>query len=144
MTGRIFTSDHKVYDLPALLSWNVAHTGGVPCDSYTVKFLYGKEMAATLRLAAGFMGVENGQIVARGIVDEYTVELGSEGIVATITGRGAAARLLDESWLPGHSRQYREAYHPAYRVLRGEEARRNATERAASAEQSIPVPRARR
>lgn len=56
----------------------------------------------------------------------------------------AAARLLDESWLPGHSRQYREAYHPAYRVLRGEEARRNATERAASAEQSIPVPRALR
>ena len=79
MTGRIFTSDHKVYDLPALLSWNVVHTGGVPCDSYTVKFLYDKEMAAILRLASGFMGIENGQIVARGIVDEYTVELGRKG-----------------------------------------------------------------
>ena len=75
MTGRIFTSDHKVYDLPALLSWNVVHTGGVPCDSYTVRFLYEKEMAPVLRLAAGFMGIENGQIVARGIVDEYTVEM---------------------------------------------------------------------
>ena len=100
MTGRIFTSDHKVYDLPALLSWNVVHTGGVPCDSYTVKFLYDKEMAAILRLASGFMGIENGQIVARGIVDEYTVELGREGIVATITGRGAAARLLDNESRP--------------------------------------------
>ena len=31
--------------------------------------------------------------------------------------RAAAARALDEQWLPGHSEQYREAYHPAYRVL---------------------------
>lgn len=100
MTGRIFTSDHKVYDLPALLSWTVVHTGGVPCDSYTVKFLYDREMAPVLRLAAGFMGIENGQIVARGIVDEYTVELGSEGVLATITGRGAAARLLDNESRP--------------------------------------------
>ena len=29
----------------------------------------------------------------------------------------AAAKILDENWLPGHSQQYREAYHPAYRVL---------------------------
>ena len=46
MTGRIFTSDHHVYDLPALLEWNVVHTGTVPCDSYSVTFLYQKEMAA--------------------------------------------------------------------------------------------------
>lgn len=100
MTGRIFTSDHRVYDLPVLLSWNVVHTGGVPCDSYTVTFLYEKEMASVLRLAAGFMGLENGQIVARGIVDEYTVELGGDGVTATITGRGAAARLLDNESRP--------------------------------------------
>ena len=31
--------------------------------------------------------------------------------------RAAAAMALDEQWLPGHSEQYREAYHPAYRVL---------------------------
>lgn len=29
----------------------------------------------------------------------------------------AAEKILDESWLPAHSREYREAYHPAYRVL---------------------------
>jgi hypothetical protein len=29
----------------------------------------------------------------------------------------AAAKILDVNWLPGHSQQYREAYHPAYRVL---------------------------
>lgn len=29
----------------------------------------------------------------------------------------AAEKVLDDSWLPSHSAQYREAYHPAYRVL---------------------------
>ena len=100
MTGRIFTSDHKVYDLPPLLSWRVNLTGGVPCDSYSVTFLYRKEMAPVLRLAAGFLGMESGQIVSRGIVDEYTVDLGGNGITATITGRGAAARLLDNESRP--------------------------------------------
>ena len=100
MTGRIFTSDHRTYELPALLAWNVVHTGGVPCDSYSVKFLYEKEMAPVLARAAGFLGMENGQVVARGIVDEYTVELGSEGVLASITGRGAAARLLDNESRP--------------------------------------------
>lgn len=31
--------------------------------------------------------------------------------------RAAAEKVLDDSWLPSHSMQYREAYHPAYRVL---------------------------
>lgn len=36
--------------------------------------------------------------------------------------RVAAEKVLDENWVPSHSRQYREAYHPAYRVLRREMA----------------------
>ena len=100
MTGRIFTADHQIYDLPPLLSWTVTHTGGVPCDSYTVTFLYQAEMAAVLPLAAGFIGFENGQLVARGIVDDITVELDDGGVTATITGRGAAARLLDNESRP--------------------------------------------
>ena len=31
--------------------------------------------------------------------------------------KAAAEKVLDENWLPGHSEQYRETYHPAYRVL---------------------------
>jgi prophage tail gpP-like protein len=100
MTGRIFTSDHKIYELPALLEWNVTHTGGVPCDSYSVTFLYKADMAPILKLAASFVGWENGRVVARGIVDEYTVELGSGGLTATISGRGVAARLLDNESRP--------------------------------------------
>ena len=29
----------------------------------------------------------------------------------------AAAKVLDENWLPNHSEAYRNAYHPAYRVV---------------------------
>lgn len=31
--------------------------------------------------------------------------------------KAAAEKVLDESWLPSHSDQYRNAYHPAYRVV---------------------------
>ena len=31
--------------------------------------------------------------------------------------KAAAAKVLDERWLPRHSERYRAAYHPAYRVL---------------------------
>jgi len=100
MTGRLFTCDHKVYDLPPLLEWTVVHTGGVPCDSYSVTFLFDRKLMPYLEKAAGFMGIENGRIVSRGIVDEYTVELGENGMTATLSGRGAAARLLDNESRP--------------------------------------------
>lgn len=100
MTGRIFTSTHRVYDLPELLRWEVVHTGTVPCDSYSVTFLYDRSMAEALRLAAGFSAIHEGRTVLRAIVDEYTVELGAGGLTATVTGRGYAARLLDNESRP--------------------------------------------
>lgn len=50
MTGRIFTADHHVYDLPQPLAWTVTHTGSVPCDSYSMTVLYEADMAPVLRL----------------------------------------------------------------------------------------------
>ena len=94
------TSDHHVYELPTLLSWTVTHTGTVPCDSYTVTFLYQADMAPVLRLAAGLMFTWEGQTVLRGIVDEYSVNLSASGFTATIAGRGYAARLLDNESQP--------------------------------------------
>lgn len=100
MTGRIFTSDHHVYDLPELLAWNVTHTGTVPCDSYSATFVYQPDMGPALRQAAGFSAIADGVNMLRGIVDEYTVELGSNGLTATVSGRGYAARLLDNESRP--------------------------------------------
>lgn len=100
MTGQLITSDHKTYTLPSLLRWEIVYTGSVPCDSYSVTFLYDASMTEPLHLAAGFAAVEGGDIMLRGIVDEYTVELTAEGLTATVTGRGYAARLLDNESRP--------------------------------------------
>lgn len=100
MTGRIYTADHKMYELPPLLSWRVTHTGTVPCDSFSVTFLFREEMAPVLRGAAGFAALEQGQVMLRAVVDEYTVDLNAGGLTATVHGRGYAARLLDNESRP--------------------------------------------
>ena len=99
MTGYLI-SGHQVFQLPPLLKWRVLHTGTVPCDSYTVTFPYEPAMAETLHLAAGFTAWRDGQVMLRGIVDAYTVDLGAAGLTATVTGRGYAARLLDNESRP--------------------------------------------
>ena len=100
MTGRIFTCDHRVFDLPEPVAWTVVHTGTVPCDSYSMTVPYRPDMADTLRKAAGFAVIRDGETMLRGIVDEYTVDFGSGGLTATILGRGYAARLLDNESRP--------------------------------------------
>lgn len=100
MIGRIFTADHKVFDTPELLEWKVVLTGTVPCDSFSVTFLYRPDMAEILHMAAGFAAIENGETMLRGIVDEHTVELSTDGLTATVSGRGYAARLLDNESRP--------------------------------------------
>ena len=100
MKARIITCTHQVLELPALLEWNVVHTGGVPCDSFSVTFFYDASMKEPLHLAAGFTAYESGQVMLRGIVDEHEITLGSGGLTATVTGRGYAARLLDNESRP--------------------------------------------
>ena len=100
MTGRIMTSDHRTFDLPPLTSWTVTHTGTVPCDSYTVTCPYDGGMADVLRMTAGFLGLEGGRVMLRATVDEYAVELDEAGLRLTISGRGYAARLLDNESRP--------------------------------------------
>lgn len=100
MTGQVYTADHHVYELPALLAWNIVHTGTVPCDSFFVSFLYEKDMLPVLEKAAGFVALEGGRVMLRAVVDEYTVELGPAGLTAALNGRGYAARLLDNESRP--------------------------------------------
>ena len=100
MTGYIITADHRIWGLPVLLSWQITYTGSVPCDSFSVTFPYQPDMLEQLHLAAGFTAYENGQVMLRGIVDEHEVALGSDGLTATVSGRGYAARLLDNESRP--------------------------------------------
>lgn len=100
MTGKLYTADHQIFELPPLLSWRVTHTGTVPCDSFSVTFVYQKEMAQALKTAAGFVAEEEGAVILRAVVDEYTVDLDGNGLTATVSGRGYAARLLDNESRP--------------------------------------------
>lgn len=100
MTGRIITCDHRIFDLPPLTRWQVTYTGSVPCDSYSVTFPYQADMAEPLHLAAGFLAMDGDSVLLRAIVDEYTVDLSSGGLTATVNGRGYAARLLDNESRP--------------------------------------------
>lgn len=100
MIGRIITCTEVTYDLPVLLAWKLIRTGSVPCDSFTVSFLYTPDMAEALHLASGFLAIEDGTVLLRGIVDEYTVTIGESGRMAVLSGRGYAARLLDNESRP--------------------------------------------
>ena len=52
----------------------------MPCDSFTVTCVYDRTMAEPLHLAAGFLALdEDGEVLLRGIVDEYAVELTASG-----------------------------------------------------------------
>ena len=100
MTGRMITCDHRVFDLPPLLSWTVEYSGGIPCDCYQVRCPYDPEMAEPLHLAAGFLAMENGKVMLRGMVDEYEINQDGDGLTMTLSGRGYAARLLDNESRP--------------------------------------------
>lgn len=93
--GRITTCDHKVYALPPLLTWDVCYTGSVPCDSCTVTFPYTAEMEPGLRRAAGFTLLDGEIVLLRTTVDEYEIRQTEEGLSGLLSGRGYAARLLD-------------------------------------------------
>lgn len=100
MTGRIITCDHTVCDLPALLTWEVAYTGAVPCDSFSVTCLHTADLEPVLRRAAGFLLLDGSEVLLRAIVDEYEIRLSDQGMTALVAGRGYAARLLDNESRP--------------------------------------------
>jgi prophage tail gpP-like protein len=100
VTGKIITDDHKTYVLPPLLTWEILRTGSVPCDSFCVTCPLSAEMAATLRRAVSFSAWNGGALVLRGIVDECVLRTSGSGAAAELTGRGLAARLLDNESRP--------------------------------------------
>lgn len=73
MKGRIYTADHKIYELPPLLSWRITHTGTVPCDSFSVTFVYGPGGSAVyLRQDGGveiqgrYVNIKGGEVAVSG------------------------------------------------------------------------------
>lgn len=95
MRGRIVTCEHKTYDLPVLLTWDVTYTGSVPCDCFSVTCVYQPDMEPVLRLAQGFTLMDGENVLLRGFVDEFEIRESAGGRTALLAGRGYAGRLLD-------------------------------------------------
>lgn len=82
------------YRLPLLLEWSVTLTGGVPCDSFQLRCLYDKGMAAALD-KAWRVTLTQRDLSLRAVVDEYEIAQDSRGRTLFMSGRGLAALLLD-------------------------------------------------
>lgn len=95
MVGYLTSYTGETSELPALLSWDVSHGLGSPCDAFEISFLYDTAMLQTLSGAVRFRGEHEGTTVFSGVVDEFELEAGSGGMTATVRGRGLAALLLD-------------------------------------------------
>ncbi len=92
--------------LPTAVSWRFCYGTDTPCDSYEVKCLWEKGQERELSDACRFYAQWEGERVFTGVVDEYAVVCGREGLYLEISGRGMAALLLDNEAMPA---QYQRA-----------------------------------
>ncbi|MDO4813243.1 MAG: hypothetical protein Q3995_06995 [Eubacteriales bacterium] len=95
MKGFVTTCDGAVYQLPTLFAWRFSETGAEPCDSFSIRCSYDRNMAEVLRRAVRFTAKEDEKTAFCGVVDEYQMTCDERGLELEITGRGMAALLLD-------------------------------------------------
>lgn len=96
MTGYVTDAAGKRWRLPPLLRWELRRTGGIPCDSFCVSCAWDADtMPPVMEHAARFALRRGTALCLAGVIDEYSVELGTQGGVLTLSGRGLAALLLD-------------------------------------------------
>ena len=99
MTGYVFTAGGTSIQLPAPVSWTFQYTAGVPCDSFRLRCIWAGENAVRPSEWATFQALEGSEVKFTGVVDECETVQGSEGSYFEISGRGMAARLLDNEAL---------------------------------------------
>lgn len=99
MTGYVISAQGETTVLPAPLSWAFQYTSGVPCDSFQIRCLWEGTNTADPRQWCTFRAMEDGQVVFTGVVDECETVLSPQGAWIDVSGRGMAARLLDNEAL---------------------------------------------
>ena len=99
MTGYVFTAGGASTQLPAPVSWTFQYTAGVPCDSFQLRCIWEGENAVQPAEWATFQALEGSEVKFTGVVDECETVRTSEGSYFEVSGRGMAARLLDNEAL---------------------------------------------
>ena len=97
MTGYVAAMGGGMQALPPLLQWQIERTDGEPCGAFRVQFAFEPEMLAKLKLAARFYAEHEGRRVMTGVVDDVTVMMGKDGLLAELTGRSLAA-LMEKAY----------------------------------------------
>lgn len=86
--------------LPTAISWKFCYGTDTPCDSFEIKCLWEMGKEKELSTACRFYAEWEGQRVFTGVVDEFSVACGKDGLYLEVLGRGIAALLLDNEALP--------------------------------------------
>lgn len=95
MKANLFCSDGKTVTLSELTAWEFVRTDGDSADSFFLQAPLQADYGASLPRALRLTAWEGSRIVFCGLVDEVGLQAGPSGLLATVTGRGLAARLMD-------------------------------------------------
>ncbi len=87
-------------ELPTAVSWKFCYGTDTPCDSFFLRCLWERGQEKALSAACRFFAEWEGERVFTGVVDEYAVLCGKDGLYLELSGRGMAALLLDNEVLP--------------------------------------------
>ena len=99
MTGYVTTAQGVTTVLPTPVSWCFQYTSGVPCDSFRLRCIWDGDNQVKPEEWAMFQALKDGEVRFTGVVDECEILLGPEGAFFEVSGRGMAARLLDNEAL---------------------------------------------
>ena len=96
MTGRFYNANGDAWQIERFISFDICHGLSEPCDYFEVCFPYESSMLDKLSGAYRFVAAHGDDTVFRGVVDEYTISISTEGgSVVTVSGRSMAALLMD-------------------------------------------------
>lgn len=87
-------------ELPTVTGWRFCYGTDTPCDSFFLRCLWERGQERALSAACRFYAQWESQRVFTGVVDEYAVTCGKDGLYLELSGRGMAALLLDNEALP--------------------------------------------
>ena len=99
MTGYVTDARGAQWALPVPLAWRMEHTAGTPCDSFWLTCPWDGGQSAQPGDWVGFYAEHKGERVFTGVVDECEVSVAAQGRLLEVSGRGMAARLLDNEAL---------------------------------------------
>lgn len=99
MTAYVTDAGGRRWTLPPAAAWRLEYTAGTPCDSFWLRCPWDGSNEARPESWVGFAAEQDGERVFTGLVDECEVSVDGRGSLLEVSGRGMAARLLDNEAL---------------------------------------------